>query len=418
MRPPRTIGQVEADHIRTVFSVLLRINSDQCMNNGNNRVLLIITLGLLSAFGPFVTDMYLPSLPEMQDNFATTTSLVQLGLTTSMLGLAVGQLVVGPLSDKFGRRLLLLISMWLFLLSTLAVIFAPNIYVFNAIRFIQGLAGAGGIVLSRSISADLYSGRELAKFLAIIAAVNGVAPVCAPIIGAAILNFTNWRGIFEALLGVGAVILLLSYLFHESLAKEKRNTGSIFKTYSNFGTVVRNKTCIFYILQQAFIMGILFSYISASPFILQTHYGLSSFLYGICFGFNAIGIGLGSALSTQFRTSKIAVRFGTLAALILSIVTMTAMMMNASVYIIEVCFFLLLTFLGITLPAAAAQALNAELKNKGTASALLGALAFAVGGIVSPLVGIGNIMITTGVIFLIFSLLSITSVIFAEKQQA
>lgn len=146
-------------------------------------VFLIVFLGMLSAFGPFVTDMYLPTLPSMAEVFNTTPSLVQLGLATSMLGLAFGQVFFGPLSDKYGRRPILMSAMILFAVSTVISIYSPTIEFFNACRFAQGLGGAGGIVLSRSISTDCYSGRELAKILAIIGAVNGIAPVTAPVVG-------------------------------------------------------------------------------------------------------------------------------------------------------------------------------------------------------------------------------------------
>ncbi len=144
---------------------------------------LIIFLGILSAFGPLVTDMYLPTLPSMAEVFNTTPSLVQMGLAASMIGLAVGQIFFGPLSDKFGRRAILLSAMVLFAVSTVASIYSPTIEFFNICRFLQGLGGSGGLVLSRSVATDCYSGRELAKTLAIIGAVNGIAPVTAPVIG-------------------------------------------------------------------------------------------------------------------------------------------------------------------------------------------------------------------------------------------
>lgn len=151
-------------------------------------VFLIVFLGMLSAFGPFVTDMYLPTLPSMAEIFNTTPSMVQLGLATSMLGLAVGQIFFGPLSDKYGRRPILVSAMILFSISTIISIYSPTIEFFNVCRFVQGLGGAGGIVLSRSISTDCYSGRELAKTLAIIGAVNGIAPVTAPVVGGILPN--------------------------------------------------------------------------------------------------------------------------------------------------------------------------------------------------------------------------------------
>lgn len=153
--------------------------------------------------------MYLPGLPTMTDYFNTTASMVQLGITTAMLGLGVGQLLVGPLSDKYGRKLPLMYSLWLFIFSTVACIFSWNIGAFICFRFLQGIAGAGGIVISRSVATDCYAGKELAKAFAMISAVNGLAPILAPVGGGVLLKFTSWLGIFVFLLVLGCILLLL-----------------------------------------------------------------------------------------------------------------------------------------------------------------------------------------------------------------
>lgn len=133
------------------------------MVKDNSKLFLLVLLGMLTAFGPFVTDMYLPSLPAMGDYFQTASSMVQLGLTTSMIGLAAGQILFGPLSDRYGRRVPLLAAMWLFIVSTILCLFARDIHQFVAFRLVQGIAGAGGIVIARSVAADKYSGKELGE---------------------------------------------------------------------------------------------------------------------------------------------------------------------------------------------------------------------------------------------------------------
>lgn len=206
---------------------------------------LLVLLGMLTAFGPFVTDMYLPSLPSMEAYFATTSSMVQLGLTFSMIGLAVGQIIFGPLSDKYGRRPLLLASMWLFIISTVACVFAPTIFVFVVLRLLQGIGGAGGIVISRSIATDRYGGKELAKMLAVIGAINGIAPVTAPVIGGLLTEHVGWQGIFGVLLALGLVLLAGCFRFRESLPLSRRSSKGLLHTFGSFKTIVRNRRYLF-----------------------------------------------------------------------------------------------------------------------------------------------------------------------------
>ena len=168
---------------------------------------LIVLLGILTAFGPLVTDMYLPTLPSMTVYFGTSQSMVQMGLTASMAGLALGQLLFGPLSDKFGRRPLLLVSLLLFVASTVICIFSPTIYVFVGMRLFQGIGAAGGIVISRSVATDRYRGKELVKVLAVIGVINGIAPVAAPVLGGVLTDAVGWRGIFVILLAIGVILL-------------------------------------------------------------------------------------------------------------------------------------------------------------------------------------------------------------------
>lgn len=261
------------------------------MDKDNSKTFLLVLLGLLTAFGPFVTDMYLPALPAMADDFGTSSSMVQLGLTTSMIGLACGQLFFGPLSDKYGRRTPLLTAMWLFLGSTVFCIFAADIEQFVFLRFVQGIAGSGGIVISRSVATDKFSGRELAKMLALIGAINGIAPVAAPIVGGTLTGIIGWRGIFTILLGLGIVLLAGSFRFSESLPAANRSTVEWADILRGFKTTLRNRRYLCYIFQLGFAQGILFANIASSPFIVQQHYGFTPFQFSICFAVNAVAIG-------------------------------------------------------------------------------------------------------------------------------
>ena len=227
----------------------------------NSKIFLLVLLGMLSAFGPFVTDMYLPSLPTMGDYFNTTSSMVQLGLTTSMVGRAVGQVFFGPLSDRYGWRMPLLEAMWLVLVATVCGLFAQDLQQFVVVRLVQG-----------------------------------VAPVVAKIIGGGFTEAIGWLGIFGILLVLGMVLLVGCYCFRESLPKEKRLASKWSDTLRSFKLVLRDCRYLFYVLQMAFAQGVLFSYIASSPFIIQQHYGFSELTFSFCFAINAVAIGACAAL--------------------------------------------------------------------------------------------------------------------------
>lgn len=373
----------------------------------NSKTFLLVLLGLLSAFGPFVTDMYLPGLPSMTVYFDTTASLVQLGITTAMLGLAFGQVIIGPLSDKYGRKLPLMASLWLFILSTIACIFSWNIGAFIFFRFLQGIAGAGGIVISRSVATDCYSGKELAKAFAMISAVNGLAPILAPIGGGIMLKFTNWLGIFTFLLFIGIVLILLCLKLKESLPAERRITVSAFSSFRNFIPLLGKREFMGYVLIQAFTFGTIFAYISSSPFILQEHYRLSPLAYSLCFAINAVALIIGTASAGRFRNIRKGVVTGVAGSFVLSIFTGVTLWLEMPIIYFEIALFLTLAFGGIVLPTSTALALDTERQNAGTASAIFGAISFLAGGIVSPLVGIGNILHSTAIIMVASSAIAL-----------
>lgn len=373
---------------------------------------LIIFLGILSAFGPLVTDMYLPTLPSMAEVFNTTPSLVQMGLAASMIGLAAGQIFFGPLSDKFGRRTILLSAMILFAVSTVASIYSPSIEFFNVCRFLQGLGGSGGLVLSRSIATDCYSGRELAKTLAIIGAVNGIAPVTAPVIGGLVSESVGWQGIFWILFAIGIVILIMCLVFRESHPLEKRHNGSVISLLSRFPDVFRMKYVVIYTLLYTFTCGVLFSYISSASFIIQNHFGYSELQFAIVFGVNALGIGLGSAMSLKFKKMKNAALFGTSGIVAAAALQAISYLLLPAFIPYEIFTFTMLVCVGFNLTSSTTLAMDEGREIVGTASAIFGASGFLFGGIVTPLVGIGNIMTTT---LLLLGICSLSALFFALK---
>lgn len=372
----------------------------------NSAQFIFVFLGMLTAFGPFVTDMYLPSLPSMQVFFNTSVSMVQMGLTFSMLGLAFGQLIFGPLSDKRGRREPLIISMFLFVISTLLCIFAPTIEVFVALRFLQGIAASGGIVISRSIATDKFKTKNLTKALAIIGAINGIAPIAAPVLGGLMLKALGWQGIFEILLVIGLALLGCCFYFKESLSTQRRSSAKLSQIFSNFKKVLKNKKYLFFTLEQSFALAILFAYIASSPFIIQNHYGYSAFAFSLFFGANAICIGVGAAFSAKMSSMAKAIQISVWGINLCAWGLMIVMPLDASIIIFEGLLLILCFMLGMSFTVATATAMDAARAQAGTASALLGALGFLFGSIVSPLVGLGNIMIATGVVLVVCAALT------------
>lgn len=370
----------------------------------NSKPFLLILLGMLTAFGPFVTDMYLPTLPSMTGYFGTTSSMVQLGLTSSMLGLALGQLLFGPLSDRCGRRMPLLAAMWLFIGSTILCIFAADIEQFVILRFVQGIAGAGGIVISRSVATDCFTGTDLVRMLAVIGAINGIAPVSAPILGGALTDVIGWRGIFCILLALGCVLLLCCLHFRETLPAPRRTNTGWREVFRGFGIVLHNRSFVGYILQLGFAQGILFGNIASSPFIVQEHYGFSAFGFSLCFAVNSLAIMIAAALAARFRRQERATLLGCRGMLLFSLATAAALACHCGFWLYEVLIFALLFSMGITFPATTTLAMDCSREHAGTASALLGAVCFAFGGLVSPLVGMGDTLLSTGTVFVVCAL--------------
>lgn len=381
----------------------------------NSAQFVFVFLGMLTAFGPFVTDMYLPSLPAMQTYFSTGVSMVQMGLTFSMLGLALGQLVFGPLSDRFGRRPPLIASMLLFVVATLLCIFAPNIETFVGLRLLQGIAASGGIVISRSIATDKFKTKNLAKALAIIGAINGIAPIAAPVLGGMIVKSVGWQGIFVILLFIGCALLGCCLVFRESLSTQRRSSAKLKQIFSNFRKVLKNKKYLYYTLEQSFALAILFAYIASSPFIIQNHYGFSAFAFSLFFGVNAIAIAVGAAAAARFASPQKAIKISVLGINICCLGLMLTMPFGVSIIVFEALLFGLSFMLGMSFTVATAVAMDSARSQAGTASALLGAFGFLFGSIVSPLVGLGNIMVSTGIVLVICAVLTAVAAYKGQK---
>ena len=377
------------------------------MIKANSKLFLVLLLGVLSAFGPFVVDLYLPSLPQLASFFETSASMTQLTLTTAMIGLAVGQLLLGPLSDKFGRKIPLIISLVIYIISTVLIVYAPNIESMIVLRVIQGLSSAGSVVISRAVATDLYRGREMTRFFGLLMTINGIAPIISPILGSLLLEYISWKGVFVFLALIGVIVLLFCFRLKESLSIENRLQGSIFATFSTFGVIIKNRLFMSYVGIESFLLGAMFAYIAASPFILQSFYGLSAFIFSLCFGANGAALVIGANIGGKLPNRQ-ALAIGVLAFVVAALYTIAVLIIQPYWLFIEIGFFAMLLLMGITFPAISSLAMESERQYAGSASALLGFAPFFLGGVVSPLVGIGNIFYSTSFVILICALLALS----------
>jgi DHA1 family bicyclomycin/chloramphenicol resistance-like MFS transporter len=357
---------------------------------------LVLILGALSSFGPLSIDMYLPSLPEAAHTFHTAEANVQLTLTSCLIGLAVGQLIVGPMSDAWGRKRPLTIGLVAYALASLACAFAPDVYSMTAVRLIQGLAGGAGLVISRAMVRDLYSGDRLAKFFSLLMLINGLAPILAPVIGGQLTRFMSWRGVFVVLTLIGVALLLAALLgLEESLPREARHTGGLSSTLRTFGVLIRDRRFMGFILTGGFAFAAMFCYISGSPFVLEDIHGLSKQTFGIVFGANALGIMIvghfGGRLVGRVAPERL---LGAGLAMSMTggviLVVVTAVFRGALPGTL-LGLFLVVSSIGLIMPQVTALALSGyEPSVAGAASAMIGTGQYLFGALCAPLVGLGG----------------------------
>jgi DHA1 family bicyclomycin/chloramphenicol resistance-like MFS transporter len=358
------------------------------------RLVYALVLGLLASLGPLCIDLYLPALPEMAGELNTSTATAQLSLTAGLLGLGVGQLIFGPYSDKLGRMRPLLVSLALLLFASLWCALAPNIDQLLIARLLQGLAGAGGAVISRAIARDLYSGHELTRFFALLMLVNGLAPIVAPVLGGAMLQFMDWRGIFGVLAGIAVLLFTLASLkLSESLPAERRSQGGILAMLQSLGGLLTQRQFMGLCLTQGFVMAGMFAYIGASPFVLQQIYGLSPQMFSLCFAINGVGLiisaQISSRLSIHWGERKV-LKGGLTLAAVSSLMLLLAASLHAPLVLLLVPLFFSVAVIGIVGPTASSLAMQSQGDKAGSASALIGVSMFALGACSVPLTGLGG----------------------------
>ncbi|AZN38697.1 multidrug effflux MFS transporter [Paenibacillus albus] len=360
----------------------------------SRRLWTAVVLGSLSAFGPLSLDMYLPALPKLADDLHTSTSLAQLSLTACLIGLAIGQLFAGPISDVRGRRGPLLTGLILYAVSSLLCAIAPTIGTFIVLRFIQGLAGSAGIVIARAIVRDLYTGPELTRFFSLLMLVNGIAPIAAPIVGGQLLHFTTWQGVFIVLAAIGLVMFLAVLLgLPETLPKERRAKGGILNTVITFRRLLTDRVFMGYALAQGFVMAAMFAYISGSPFVLQDIYGVSPQMFSVCFAINGLGIILASQvagrLAGRFNEAKLLVT-GLGIAAVGGVALLAMLLAHARLVLVLIPLFFVVASVGLVSTMGFSLAMRNQGQAAGSASALQGLMSFMFGSIVAPFVGIAG----------------------------
>jgi MFS transporter, DHA1 family, multidrug resistance protein len=362
--------------------------------SGKKRIQLAMLLGSLGLLGPFTIDTYLPSFPTIVKDFHTTASLVQISLTACLLGLGAGQLFIGPLSDVKGRRKPLLLFLCLYLLASLTCSFSPNIYFLIVARFVQGFSAAGGLVVSRAIVRDLFSGKELTKFFTLIVLVGNLGPIVAPIAGGAILSFTKWNGVFIVLACIGAILIfMVSLKLPETLPPEKRVPSNLPQLMSNFGSLFKEREFMGYAFTQGFTTAGIFAYVSGIPFVYQNIYHVSPQQFSLLFGVNGLGLIIGSQLVGRLAdhiSERTFLKIGLGISIAAGAILLIALLLKAPLIAVAIPIFFFVSSISIIGTTSFALAIESQGHIAGSASALLGLLPFVLGSLSAPLVGIAG----------------------------
>jgi MFS transporter, DHA1 family, multidrug resistance protein len=356
---------------------------------------LVVILGLLSTFGPLSMDMYLPGLPSLTSDLHTTASTANLTLTGCMLGIAFGQFVSGPISDKLGRRGPVLVGVGGYAAASAVCAFAPSIWPLIVVRFIQGFAGGAGIVIARAVVRDVYEGVAAARMFATLIIIGSVAPVIAPLLGGQILNLTSWRGVFAVLAGIGLVMATMTAVWlPETLASADRHGGGLAASVRTIAKLARDRRFAPYAVAFALSFGAMFAYIAGSSYVLENVFNASPQVFSVVFAVNACGFIAGSQVGSRLvgRVGPATLvtwgLFGVAASSVLGLIVTTG---HLGLWPLLIALFGLLSFNGVVMPNAIAAAMTGhEPSELGAASGLIGVGQFGLGAVLAPLVGLAG----------------------------
>ncbi len=382
---------------------------------------LVLVLALLNFIPPLCTDMYLAAFPQMAAGLSTTATMVQLTLTAFMIGLGVGQLLVGPLSDAVGRRRPLLVCTTLCLAASVVCALAPSVTVLITARLVQGLTSAASVVLGRAIIADLAKGPSVVRLMNVLMTVGAIAPVLAPVLGGQIAAWSGWRGVFWVITGTMAIMLFASVsAVPESLTPEKRQAGRLKELIQGVCVVLGDHSYVAYLATVIGCSGTMFAYISGSSFVLQEHMGLSAKTYSLIFGLNSVGMMLATSVSMRLagwvKTLNL-VRIGATILVLGSIAWLILTTVELPMIPALITLFSTTSAQGLIIGNATGLAVDHARDHAGTASAFLGALQYGFAAAVTPLVGLGYQPRTMGIVMLSCSVLALAPIIRPPKSQ-
>ena len=355
------------------------------------RLVYVVVLGALTALGPFTIDLYLPAFPALERDLGVSSGLVQLTLTATTLGFAFGQLLVGPWSDKVGRRLPLIVATAVHILASIGAAVAPDIVSLAVFRVLQGMGAAAGGVVAMATVRDLFGGLPLVRMLSRLALVSGLAPILAPVIGSQLLAFTSWRGVFVFLTAYGAFVIIAAiFLIVETLPPARRTEAGHSSLGQRYRSLFSDRVFVGVALIGAMVFSGLFTYLSASSFLFQDVYGLDAQQYGFLFAVNSLGVVAGVQISARLarRFGPQWILAGSTAVLLLSATTIVVLdSAGAGLVGILVPLWFFIAACGFSFPQVQVLALANHGKEAGTAASVLGAVNFGSAGLVSPVVG-------------------------------
>ena len=356
--------------------------------------LLPAVLLLLTVFGPISMDLYLPLLPALTLELDAATSMAQLTITACLIGLALGQLVAGPLSDRFGRRIPLLIGVGAYIAASVWCAVSPSVELLVVARFVQGVAGGVGLVIAQAAGRDLYSGAALIRFFGRLTVLSGLAAVVGPLLGGLLATVADWRGLFLFLAAVGAAILLAVALqFTETLPTDRRTPGGLAQTGRDYRTLLSDRRFVGAVLVSGFAYAAVFAYLAGATYVLQGIYGLTPQQYALAFGLNSAGFmvfGWLAARATERWSAHGTLITGLVMCTLGAVGLLAGGLLAVPVGVVIVSLFMLVGGVAATTPPTTTIALAGYPQMAGTASSVLGMARFAIGGFVAPLVGIAG----------------------------